>query len=156
MDLALHALNRFGLGARIGERRGLSDPRGWVVEQLDLRAPLLAAEAAGFTDPSGAFSDLRAAQSSGNREAAARARRRIIGITAAEMNAALLQRLTTDAPYLERLVAFWSNHLCVSLPGKIVVAALAGAYAREAIRPHVLGRFEDMVLPSASHQGVLL
>ena len=44
--------------------------------------------------------------------------------------------------FVERLVWFWSNHFCISAD-KIV--AMAGAYEREAIRPHVLGRFADML-----------
>ena len=32
---------------------------------------------------------------------------------------------------------------------------MAGAYEREAIRPHVLGRFADMLLASASHPAML-
>lgn len=77
-------------------------------------------------------------------------------MAAAEMDAVLTARLTTDAPVLERLVSFWSNHLCVSAAANIRVAVLAGAYEREAIRPHVLGRFEDMVIASASHPAMLL
>ena len=59
-------------------------------------------------------------------------------------------------PFVERLVAFWSNHLCVSVGAKVLVAPLAGSYEREAIRPHVLGRFEDMVLASAKHPAMLV
>ena len=51
---------------------------------------------------------------------------------------------------------FWSNHLCVSAPGKVLVGPLAGSYEREAIRPHVLGRFEEMVLASAKHPAMLI
>ncbi len=40
---------------------------------------------------------------------------------------------------------FWSNHFCVSA-NKGPVRGIAGAYEREAIRPHVLGRFADMLL----------
>ncbi|HSK18242.1 MAG TPA: DUF1800 domain-containing protein [Longimicrobiales bacterium] len=155
IDPALQALNRFGLGARPGEKHDISEPRGWVLEQLD-RPPSAPSAERAHVDASNALGDLRAAQSSGDREAAARARRRITAITAAEMAAALEQRVTTDAPVVERLTAFWSNHLCVSMAGKVVVAALAGAYEREAIRPHVLGRFEDMVLASAMHPAMLL
>jgi uncharacterized protein (DUF1800 family) len=36
------------------------------------------------------------------------------------------------------------------------VAQLAGAYEREAIRPHVLGRFADMLLAVESHPAMLL
>ena len=64
--------------------------------------------------------------------------------------------MTTDRPFVERLVAFWSNHLCISVGAKILVAPLAGSYEREAIRPHVLGRFEDMVLASAKHPAMLV
>src|SRR5690606_7407208 len=52
--------------------------------------------------------------------------------------------------------AFWSNHLCISASAKAIVAPISGAYEREAIRPHVLGRFEDMVLASAQHPAMLL
>ncbi len=41
MDVALRALNRFGLGARRGERQRISDPRGWLKAQLDGGAPSL-------------------------------------------------------------------------------------------------------------------
>ena len=48
----------------------------------------------------------------------------------------LTRRVTTDRPLVERLVAFWSNHLCISTGAKVTVAPLAGSYEREAIRPH--------------------
>jgi uncharacterized protein (DUF1800 family) len=41
---------------------------------------------------------------------------------------------------VERLVWFWSNHFCVDFDSTM----MAGAYEREAIRPHVLGRFADV------------
>ena len=37
MDRTLRALSRFGLGARIGEARGVTDPRGWLFEQVHAR-----------------------------------------------------------------------------------------------------------------------
>ena len=51
-----------------------------------------------------------------------------------------------EVGFVERLVWFWSNHFCVS---SFVVAVMAGGYEREAIRPHVLGRFADMLVASA-------
>jgi uncharacterized protein (DUF1800 family) len=83
------------------------------------------------------------------------ARRRLIDLAASEARTALGVRLVSDRPFVERLVAFWSNHLCVSAGAKILVAPLAGSYERDAIRPHVLGRFEDMVLASARHPAML-
>jgi uncharacterized protein (DUF1800 family) len=55
--------------------------------------------------------------------------------------------------FVERLVWFWSNHLCVSAD---TVPYLAGGYEREAIRPHVLGRFSDMLDAAVSHPAMLV
>jgi uncharacterized protein (DUF1800 family) len=72
-----------------------------------------------------------------------------------EVGARLRVHATTTAPVFERLVAFWSNHFTVSVQ-RPPVLGLAGAFEREAIRPHVLGRFEDMLLAVARHQAMLL
>jgi uncharacterized protein (DUF1800 family) len=53
---------------------------------------------------------------------------------------------------VERLVWFWSNHFCVNADATV----MAGGYEREAIRPHVLGRFSDMLLAVESHPAMLL
>src|SRR5260221_12909202 len=39
--------------------------------------------------------------------------------------------------FVERLGWFWSNHFCVNADAPV----MAGGYEREAIRPHILGRF---------------
>src|SRR6266480_751736 len=52
--------------------------------------------------------------------------------------------VAAEIGFVERLVWFWSNHFCVSVDKGPAVRALAGAYEREAIRPHALGRFADM------------
>ena len=57
-----------------------------------------------------------------------------------------------DIGFVERLVWFWSNHFCVSADKDI---AMVGAYEREAIRPHVLGRFGDMLAAVESHPAML-
>ena len=53
---------------------------------------------------------------------------------------------------VERLVWFWSNHFCVNADATV----MAGGYEREAIRPHVLGHFGDMLLAVESHPAMLL
>jgi uncharacterized protein (DUF1800 family) len=60
-----------------------------------------------------------------------------------------------DIGFAERLTWFWSNHFCVSV-AKAGVRPLAGAYEREAIRPHVLGRFADMLLAVETHPAMLI
>jgi uncharacterized protein (DUF1800 family) len=57
-----------------------------------------------------------------------------------------------DVGFVERLVWFWSNHFCISADKDI---AMAGAYEREAIRAHVLGRFGDMLAAVESHPAML-
>ena len=52
----------------------------------------------------------------------------------------------------ERLVWFWSNHFCISADK---IQSMSGAYEREAIRPHVLGRFADMLLAVEGHPAML-
>jgi uncharacterized protein (DUF1800 family) len=61
-----------------------------------------------------------------------------------------------DIGFAERLVWFWSNHFCISASKGGGVAQLAGAYEREAIRPHVLGHFGDMLLAVETHPAMLL
>ena len=55
----------------------------------------------------------------------------------------------------ERLVAFWSNHFCVSANKGGIARITVGAFEREAIRPHVLGKFSDMLLAVESHPAML-
>jgi uncharacterized protein (DUF1800 family) len=156
MDTALRALNRFGLGARIGERRRIGDPRGWLRAQLDGGAPALAVPTAGT--PAALGDAIRAFRGPARQSPQQRQqlRRTLVEIGAQESVASLTMRVTTERPYVERLVAFWSNHLCVSTAAKVLVVPLAGSYERDAIRPHVLGRFEDMVLASAKHPAMLV
>ncbi len=73
-------------------------------------------------------------------------------IIRAEARARFAAARTAEIGFVERLVWFWSNHLCVS---SFVVPVTAGGYEREAIRPHVLGRFADMLVASASHYAML-
>jgi uncharacterized protein (DUF1800 family) len=72
-----------------------------------------------------------------------------------EAKARIDAALGADLGFVERLVWFWSNHFCVSAD-KGPVRALCGAYEREAIRAHVLGRFADMLNAVESHPAMLI
>jgi uncharacterized protein (DUF1800 family) len=156
MDARLRALNRFGLGARPGERDRLGDPRDWLKAQLAGGPPELSTTQVTGTEISDALLALQRAGAGGTDQERAEAQRRLARIAAAEQRAALIERIRTERPFVERLVAFWSNHLCVSGFAKAPVAVLAGSYERDVIRRHVLGRFEDMVLASARHPAMLI
>ena len=54
----------------------------------------------------------------------------------------------------EVLVDFWLNHFNV-FNGKGQVRMLLTSYERDAIRPHVLGRFRDLLLATARHPAML-
>ena len=69
-----------------------------------------------------------------------------------EVKARLDTAMAAELGYVERLVWFWSNHFCISAD---VTQSMAGGFEREAIRPHVLGRFADMLHAVESHPAML-
>jgi uncharacterized protein (DUF1800 family) len=70
----------------------------------------------------------------------------------AEAKAHFEAALRAETGFVERLVWFWANHFCVNVDATVA----AGAYLREAIRPHVLGRFADLLQAVESHPAMLL
>lgn len=173
-DDAASAANRFGMGAKPGELNVIAgDPRGWLLEQLKRQRATSVIDT-GYDLRSGtenlsAFLQNRAVRSALKQEntraqdqAVANGVGVVQGVMAhirpvylAEVGARAQTGLRTDAPFAERLARFWSNHFTVSAQ-KPVVASLAGSFEREAIRPHILGRFEDMLLASTHHQAMIL
>ncbi|WP_419816355.1 DUF1800 domain-containing protein [Glacieibacterium sp.] len=165
MSPAAIALNRFGLGARPNDAVP-GNPGHWLVDQFARFDPRPAGFAA-LDDAGAAVKQYREAQ---------RARRQMAkqdGATAelkagrqdfrqdvqalyrAGVQARADSALATEAPFVERLVHFWSNHFCVSADNA-QVTAFAAAFERDAIRPHVLGKFSDMVLAVEQHPAMLI
>ena len=72
-----------------------------------------------------------------------------------EARARLDAALAADIGFAERLAWFWSNHFCISAD-KGPLRPVVGAYEREAIRPHVAGRFAEMLQAAESHPGMLI
>jgi uncharacterized protein (DUF1800 family) len=159
------ALNRFGLGA-VPSEPPPADARRWLIDQLDRYDPApppiagapasaeAAADIAAFRarqrDLRGASED-RTAQMEARRMAAREARGDYAAAVAARTEAAL----TTPAPFVERLVHFWANHFAVSAD-RLELNALAGTLEFEAVRPHLLGRFGDMLAAVERHPAMLL
>ncbi len=160
MNTAAIALNRFGLGARADEPAP-ADPQRWLLSQFDHYEPLPAPWKLASRTP--ALLDVwlaqqRAArqapvdQRAGIREAYLRkGREEYVAAARARTHSAL----QTTTPFVERLVHFWSNHFAVSVD-KLLVVGLAGGFEADAIRPNVLGRFEDLLLAVVRHPGMLL
>ncbi|MFN3863463.1 MAG: DUF1800 family protein [Erythrobacter sp.] len=85
------------------------------------------------------------------RERLMEARRVVADDMAARVNVAI----ASPAPLVERLVHFWSNHFSVSV-GKPGMQFEVGPHEFGAIRPHVLGRFSDMLKAAVLHPAMLL
>jgi uncharacterized protein (DUF1800 family) len=73
----------------------------------------------------------------------------------AEALARLQRAVIAECGFTERLVAFWSNHFCISANKGELARIWAGSFEREAIRPHVLGRFADMLKSVEQHPAML-
>jgi uncharacterized protein (DUF1800 family) len=73
----------------------------------------------------------------------------------AEALARLQRGVMADCGFAERLVIFWSNHFCISASKGGLARMWAGSFEREAIRPHVMGRFADMLKAVEQHPAML-
>ncbi len=71
------------------------------------------------------------------------------------VTARALAAIQSSTPFAERLVHFWANHFAVS-GDKMEVTNLAGAFEFEAIRPHLMGSFRDMLFAVERHPAMLL
>jgi len=165
------ALHRFGLGPRPGDIAAIAaDPLGALLAEL---ASGGAIDTSNLPSSSEALRELFAFRQQRKAEqmelaTAGKAKEGMLAdeprrpgpllpqrIYLDEAKARLDAALTAKTGLTERLVWFWSNHFCVSAD-KGPVRVLCGAYEREAIRPHVLGRFSDMLLAAETHPAMLL
>lgn len=160
MQSAAIALGRFGLGAARDEAPP-ADAREWLLAQPARFRPRTEAWAA-QRGTEALLADYFERQRMVREESPAdrAANRRafgllVRGVQGGAIGARVEAALRPEAPFVERLVHFWANHFAVSID-KSSVALLAGAFEAEAIRPHVLGRFEDMLAAVAAHPGMLL
>jgi uncharacterized protein (DUF1800 family) len=151
------AVNRFGLGAKPGEiAKASQNPQRWLIAQLEDsdKATRLS------TMPSGKelVDELvlrQKARQAKDPEAVKEFMMKSRQIYLREMAARFLQGAETAQPFRERLIRFWSNHFAVSI-AKPQCAMFVGAFEREAIRPHVTGKFADMLLAAERHPAMLL
>lgn len=66
------------------------------------------------------------------------------------MRQSMLRRARTPAGFRERLVFFWADHF--SARGKASLMKYATApYIETALRPHLSGRFEDLLIAAVTH-----
>ncbi|WP_174301959.1 DUF1800 family protein [Caulobacter sp. S45] len=158
------AVTRLGLGARPGELElARSDPRGWLSAQITPVGADLPHAASGQPLPSAqedyqAFLASHAAEKAAGADQDARkdARQPLIDAIDGEVLARARLGATTSAPFRERWALFWGNHFTVSTAKGEELNATAAAFEREAVRPHVFGRFEDLLVASSRHPAMLM
>jgi uncharacterized protein (DUF1800 family) len=171
----LHALNRLGYGPRPGDvervrRMGLAayverqlDPRAIpdpAVEQALAAYPVLALSTVALVReyplPTPQARQRLASGEMSRQEMMERypAERRPAVITAQMQAARITRAVASDRQLEEVMVEFWFNHFNVYAQ-KGAVRWMLPAYEREAIRPHALGRFRDLVLATARHPAML-
>jgi uncharacterized protein (DUF1800 family) len=175
------ALNRFGLGARPGDQSP-ADGKRWLLQQFDRFEPrpqalaqvptrrTVVTELAEYIEAQRMFAQERrqqpqpaSMQATAMPEQADKQvdpvkqylRRNIRENYLVMSGARLDSALTSDSPFVERLVHFWANHFAVSVD-KLPVIGLAGLLEFEAIRPNVLGKFSDMLLAVEQHPAMLV
>jgi uncharacterized protein (DUF1800 family) len=156
------AVTRFGLGARPGEiAAAANDPKGWLKAQIRT-------EGAERFETSGETSAMRMAEyreflrerataDSKDPEMARRlaAQSPIRENAGGDALARVRLGVQTPAGFRERWALFWANHFTVSAT-KAQVAGLVGPFETEAIRPHVFGRFADLLVAAETHPAMLL
>ena len=106
-------------------------------------------------EASSALSIPDSAQAEAAFDARRESRRSLTQDTALEFLARAQLGATTPTGFAERWALFWANAFTVSAT-KFPSAVLIGQYEREAIRPHVFGRFEDLAVAAETHPAMLL
>lgn len=157
------AVHRFGLGARPGEIEAASrDPKGWLVAQIGTPAEQPLAPDGGTFPGSGLLVRqeqemiaARRAAKAGDTEAQKKQAGGRLKIFTGEMAGRFQLGFTTERPFAEHLVWFWTNHFTVSTTAGRTLN-FAGAFEREAIRPYIADTFENMLLAVASHPAMLV
>ncbi len=157
---ALIALKRFGLGQSRNQIRQVApDPKGYVLSQLDqpdglqVNAGLVSSAQAWLGFRNFAITRRKANQRGDMAAANALVRPQFYR---RNVHTHILHAVKSQTPFLERLSWFWSNHFCISAGKNPSVRAISGAYEREAIRPHVLGNFRDMLHAVVRHPAMLI
>lgn len=145
---------RFGYGPRPVDRvEGAGVDADRLLAQLAVNPPMPRASSA---DRLGLLAENRRAReiAKAGGEKSDTALKALRAGAAKDVDLWLRDAMETDAGFAERLVNFWANRLTMAWrrgPSEY----LLGPYRDEAIRPHIGGRFADMLAASAWHPGML-
>ena len=152
------AFSRFGLGRRLDEPAP-TDAHAWLRAQLEAPDPTptarLQTSAQSLVLAQQVAQAVRTASSDVNSKAGESPIHRQFKQQAHYEEVVFLNNaLVTNSGFRERLVWFWVNHFNITAKNRITQATI-GPFVREAIRPHVTGRFQDMLLAVMQHPAML-
>lgn len=89
-----------------------------------------------------------------DREAFLKARRELRQVAARDMMQLLARAVENPLGFRERVFAFWLDHFTVT-PQQAEASYMLAAYFEDAIRPHIAGRFADMLKAVIGHPSML-
>ena len=163
LDKTTHILDRLSFGLSVGDRQWVERDGidAYIQKQLN---PHQLTEPAELKNRLNAFSNSnlsavelfnryvppKGASSDQNKQA----REKYVQVLKEAEKSRLLRSLSTPCQLQEVMVDFWFNHFNV-FAGKGLVTVWTGAYEKEAIRPHALGKFRSLVGASARHPAML-
>ncbi len=160
---ARHALNRLAYGPRPGEAREVAQTgvETWIriqmepagLEDAETEAKLRGLETVTMTIPT-LFREFPRPQDAAEKLAPGPPKKRAAMIGQQLAAAKLVRAVESRRQLQEVLVDFWFNHFNVFM-GKGADRWMVGAYERDAIRPHVFGRFRELLGATASHSAML-
>lgn len=172
---AVIATNRFGLGARPDElSKAKLSPKKWLINQLNIPSIKL-------FDSNAPHSDEISIKLAEYRSLKKKIKTRKLTLSVNDKEGQtkhMMQKVTDMKQYPRdtyrlftsdslksaitsenslqwRLLDFFSNHFSVTAQGPILTA-LAPTLEREAIAPHLLGKFSDMLMAVSKHPAMLL
>ena len=156
-DRIVHLLNRAAFGPRLGDVERVR--RTGVAEYIDAQLhPELIHDEDGDQDDAQGMATRLASFDTLKLDVAAtwakysRAPKTVVD----QLQASKVVRAIHSPKQLEEvMVDFWFNHFNV-YAGKADMAFLVTSYERDAIRPHALGRFKDLLEATAKHPAMLV
>jgi uncharacterized protein (DUF1800 family) len=164
------AVTRFGLGAKPGEIADAAhDPVGYLKAQIR-REGADAPPVASPEPTARRIADLRDFQEQRrmvkqevadkgaqtvDRDPVKDAQKMLRDDTQGDFLARVQMAATTDAAFRERWALFFANHFTVAAKN-LQTAVVVGPYESEAIRPHVFGRFVDLLTAVETHPAMMI
>ncbi len=173
MAIQYLSANRFGLGRRHDDPQEMADVRGDLLRQLDKFDPapaLIASQPSRaaiartyityYAEREQLRRDTKAKLRGGDKDAVADTSVLREALLATQMPyhdaqyARLYTAVGSRTPFPERLTHFWANHFAISAD-KLNVIGFTGNHEFEAIRPHIMGKFSDMLIAAVRHPAML-